>query len=282
MSDHRHFQSDTRHDVPCANVRDDLHAWALGALESVEREQIDHHLTGCPGCRAEADRWAQVTTTLPLSLAPTSPSSELKQHVMQRIAADQMRHVPVPVPSKRSAPGANRPVAPSSTPRLATWSQVLIAPLIVALIAMSSWAFSLRDQVDTLEGGNIEVTSSGETMLPDGVQTFSMKTECPKCTAAGRLLANPHTANALFVAWNLDPSMVHQVWCVDDKGSRTMVANLKVNSSGDVVQPLLFDDPIAGYSEIYVMSKDDGEEQMMEMDETPMSTPPPDPDEQRR
>lgn len=277
MSDHRHFQHDPRHQLPCASVRDDLHAWALGALDPAEREQIDQHLADCADCRAEADRWSQVTTTLPLTLAPVPPSAELKQRLMDRVADAQMQTVS----PRPTAPSAQLPSTPPANSRIPGWSQALIAPLVLALIVMSGWAFNLQDQVDSLESGDVQVSSSDETMLPEGVQAFSMKTECQKCTAAGRLLADPHTANALFVAWNLDPSMVHQVWCVEDDGSRTMVASLTVSSSGDVLQPLRFDDPIEGYSEIYVMSKDDDDEQMMEMDETPMSTPPPDPDEEQ-
>lgn len=160
-------------------------------------------------------------------------------------------------------------------PRRFAWSQVLVAPLIVALIVMFGWAFNLQDQVESLEGGDLQITASDNTMLPAGVQTYSLKTECQECTSAGRLLANPKTANALFVAWNLDPTMAHQVWCVDEQGARKMVARLQVSSTGDVVQPLLFEEPISGYSQIYVMSKDADHEQMMEMNETPMSTPPP-------
>lgn len=273
MSDDRHFQFNPTQ-LPCAFVRDDLDAWALGGLDEEEVARIEQHLAECSECRAEADHWLKVASTLPLSLVPVSPPAETKQRLMQKIADDQMRAVSPSLPrTTTTQSSASRPML-----RRFTWSQALVAPLIVALIVVSSWAFSLRDQVETLETGDLQVPATDDFMLPAGVQTFSLNTECQQCTSAGRLLADPKTANALFVAWNLDPAMVHQVWCVDDQGARTMVASLKVTQSGDVVQPLVFEKPISGYSQIYVMSKDDGNEQMMEMNETPMSTPPSVPD----
>lgn len=278
MSDFRHLRSQPQTDPECAAIRDELEAWALAALEPSEHTSVDQHLSACSGCRAEADRWLQVTAALPLSLTPVAPSEATKTRLMQRIASDQMQAVTPPLPpvGAEDRTGTGTTAAPYSPPVRFSWSQIIVAPLILALIVMTVWSFNLQDQVDSLEGDSAQVTAADDPMLPAGVQTFGMRSECQQCASDGRILANPQTDNALFVAWNLDPGMVHQVWCVDGQGGKQMVASLNVSPSGDVVQPLLFDEPISGYSQIYVMSRNDGVEQMMEMSDTPMSTPVPD------
>lgn len=263
----------------CAAIRDDLAAWVLGALESDDRTLIDQHVSWCVLCRMEADRWLWTSIALPMSLDPVEPSGQAKHLLMDRVAADQMGAL-TPAPASHVEVARTTTAAgPSPPPRRFVWSQALVAPLIIALIAMTAWSFNLRDEVDSMqEEDGPAVTTTSDSMLPEGVQTFGMRSECQQCASDGRFLANPETGSALFVAWNLDPDMVHEVWCVDDLGVEELVASLKVNRSGDVVQPLLFDQPIAGYSQIYVMSKNDGIEQMMEMNETPMATPAPQPD----
>lgn len=273
MSDDRHFRPQPASGPECAAVRDDLGVWALDALDADERSSVDQHVSRCMGCRAEADRWLAVSSALPLALAPVAPSADGRDQLMHRIADDQMRSVTPAVPLTDTNNPANTstlPIPPSNRRRFA-WSQALVAPLIIALIAMTAWSFDLQDQVNSAaESDSLIPAAVDNTMLPAGVQTFGMSSE----SSNGRFLANPESSNALVVAWGLDPAMDHEVWCVDERGSEWMVARLDVSQSGDVVQPLLFDQPISRYTEIYVKIKDDGSEHMMEMDETPMITPP--------
>jgi len=273
VSDVRQFRPQRASGAECAAIRDDLGAWALNALDASERSSVDQHVSRCLGCRAEADRWLAVSSALPLSLDPVAPSADGRDRLMHRLADDQMRSVTPAVPLTDTNNPANTstlPIPPSNRGRFA-WSQALVAPLIIALIAMTAWSFDLRDQVDSAAESDLSIPAAADdTMLPAGVQTFGMSSE----SSNGRFLANPETSNALFVAWGLDPAMDHEVWCVDERGSERMVASLDVSQSGDVVQPLLFDQPISGYTKIYVKSKDEGAEHMMEMDETPMITPP--------
>ncbi|CAN5859111.1 hypothetical protein BH20CHL2_BH20CHL2_12730 [soil metagenome] len=275
MSNNRQFRPQPASGPECAAIRDDLGAWALDALDSHERSSVDQHVSRCMDCHAEADRWLRISSALPLSLDPVAPSDQVRDHLMHRVADDQLRSVTPALALTNTDNPANTstlPIPPSNRGRFA-WSQALVAPLVIALIAMTAWSFNLQDQVNSAaeNGSSIQVTAD-DTMLPAGVQTFGMSRE----SSHGRFLANPDHSIALFVAWGMDPAMEHEVWCVDELGSEWMVASLDVSQSGDVVQPLEFEQPISGYTEIYVMSKDDGAEYMMEMDDTPMITPPPD------
>lgn len=158
---------------------------------------------------------------------------------------------------------------------------MLIAPLAIALLVMTLWSFELRDQADDDDQDTVAVNDT-TAMFSAGVQTYSLRPECEACQSAGKLLADPEKADALMVAWNLDPSRIHQVWCVEDNGSKVLVASLNVSDTGDVVQPLLFEQPLADYSHIYVMSRKEGEDEtMMGVSNEQLSSPSPVPELQR-
>jgi hypothetical protein len=232
-------------------VHGELEGWALGALETGEAGAVERHLAACDACRREASALTRVAGLLPFSLSPVSPSLAARHALMSRIADEQMAmtaaQAQVSLP-----PVTSGPAEPATAPRRYHWSQLLVTPLAIALLVMTVWSLDLRGQVDGGDPGTARVS-----MLPEGFQTFTLTSDCEKCKAAtGKLLADPAQASALMVAWNLDPGEVHEVWCEEGDGSKVLVASLDVSDTGEVVQPLVFDQPIEGYSRIYVVSPD--------------------------
>lgn len=278
MTDRRHNHRNASPHWTCAQVRDELGSWALGALAPEESLAVEAHLAGCDACRDEASAYGGVTALLPLGLPPVSPSQAARQALMDRIADEQMAVAAAQAQVTALPPVPPKPDAPSSGARDGRrfhWSQLLVAPLAIALLVMTVWSLELQDQLDDTDSRG-DTTSLATTMLPDGFQTFNLKSSCEKCQSAGTLLANPEQAGALMVAWDLDPSQVHEVWCEEGDGSRVLVANLNVSESGEVVQPLVFDQPIAGYSRIYVVNAE-GETVEINMREADLLDEPPSP-----
>lgn len=252
MNDHRHISPGSTPEWPCDRVRNELEAWALGALEPEEMAAVERHVAACQACSEDAKDLSDVASMLPFSLSSVSPSAGARRALMSRIADDQIASGMPARPVRMLPVKPSSPEAPESR-KASHWSQMLVAPLAIALLVMTLWSFELRGQVDE---GEDQLTSSATTaMLPDGFQAYTMQSECEKCESTGKLLADPETADALMVAWGLDPSQVHQVWCEEGDGEKVLVASLNVSEAGEVVQPLVFDQPIAGYSQIYVMSR---------------------------
>lgn len=253
MSEFRHVAPQPNHDWACGQVRADLEGWALGALDPDEAESVERHLAVCEPCRHEATALSGVTRLLPFSLPPVTPSRAAKHALMARIADEQM--AVAAAQSQLSLHPDGGPVTRAQ--RLAParryhWSQLLVTPLAIALLVMTLWSLQLREQVD--DGGNDRAATV--SMLPEGFQTYTMESSCEKCKATGKLLADPAQASALMVAWDLDPEQVHQVWCQAEGDKPVLVASLDVSDTGEVVQPLVFDQPISGYSRIFVVSHD--------------------------
>jgi anti-sigma factor RsiW len=74
----------------CAQLRLDLGAYLLGAIEPGQRAVVDHHLVTCPACRAELSDLAGLPSLL----------RRVPADVVQRLLAQQTVPVaPVPLPA---------------------------------------------------------------------------------------------------------------------------------------------------------------------------------------
>ena len=72
----------------CAELRDDLAAYALGALDEREAGAIEDHLAGCDRCR-ERLRWlAPAVDLLPGSVEQRTPPPALRENLMATVRAE--------------------------------------------------------------------------------------------------------------------------------------------------------------------------------------------------
>ena len=75
MSDHREY-------------RDELAAYALGALETPEKLEVERHVAGCDECREYLAWLDPAIDLLPASVPPVAPPGSLKRSLMGEVEAD--------------------------------------------------------------------------------------------------------------------------------------------------------------------------------------------------
>lgn len=110
------------------DVREQLEAYALGALEAEEAEAVRDHLARCPECAAELPKWQRVTDGLPSALAAASPL-RIHRSLRRRIVA-------------RVQDRTGRRLLPRA------WLVPAVAVVAVVLfLASSLYALNLRQQV---------------------------------------------------------------------------------------------------------------------------------------
>jgi anti-sigma-K factor RskA len=69
-------------------LRDDLAAYALGALSSREAAELERHLEGCESCRARL-RWLRpAVDVLPASVEQLTPPPELRDRLLATVRAE--------------------------------------------------------------------------------------------------------------------------------------------------------------------------------------------------
>ena len=75
-------------------LRDDISAWVIGALEPAESATLEEHLHSCESCSRQA-RWLQPATSALLeSVEPVEPPPALRERVMSEVRADVARRKP--------------------------------------------------------------------------------------------------------------------------------------------------------------------------------------------
>jgi anti-sigma-K factor RskA len=67
-----------------------LPAYALGALDAAEAEQVAAHLSHCATCQAEWHLLQAITDDFPLALEQVEPPARLRQQLMDRIEAAEI------------------------------------------------------------------------------------------------------------------------------------------------------------------------------------------------
>ncbi len=184
-----------------------LPAYALGALDGIEREELEAHLaTGCPECRRELARWEADLSSLAESLAaelpPVAPSDVARARVLKGIEEPR-------------APEVARPR------RWAVWLP-LAAALVLAVLAGTAYQGSRREldqlgsererlarQVAALDSELAAARSEGRR-LARALEVVSAPGMRPVALAAlggqsgaGRAFVDPATRRAVFVASGL-------------------------------------------------------------------------------
>ncbi len=124
-------------------THDELHelaaAYALGALDPQERDEVEAHVASCPTCRAEVGELREVAALLAHS-APLVEPSRLAA-LRARVVADATRVRPLV---------AVRDVASVSRATRSVWSQtttwLAAASLLIAAVAAGGWWQARREE----------------------------------------------------------------------------------------------------------------------------------------
>ncbi len=86
--------------------RDDIAAYALGALEQREAEELEAHIESCEGCRDYLREMLPAVDVLPASVPPVTPPPELRERLVATVHAEAERieaveEAPVTPPASR-------------------------------------------------------------------------------------------------------------------------------------------------------------------------------------
>lgn len=69
-------------------LRDDLAAYALGALEQDQAEQLRRHLEGCEGCRRQLRWFEEAVDLLPQTVEQLEPPPRLRASLLETVRAE--------------------------------------------------------------------------------------------------------------------------------------------------------------------------------------------------
>ena len=183
--------------------RENIPAYALGALDAEDVAALEAHLRTCASCRDELAAYRATSDSLPMTLPPQRPSAALRRRLEGRL------------PSAQKA----------TRPRL-SWSfgRVAMGIAIVLLLALN--VFSIL-QVRALQSQQVQLMDqiqNGQMALAmlsyPNTETFPIN----EASVTGSLLLDKEYNNAVLILRGL-PSITdeqtYQLWLIASNGERT-------------------------------------------------------------
>lgn len=189
--------------------REDLAAYAIGALDTDEIYALESHLNDCRSCQSELADYQSVMIGLLQSIPSQSPPPGLRR----KLAAE--------LPSQRTRTRSLTPNIFSQFPLRQVVAVVVVVILLGINIYSSVQIRGLqREQVAIAEQLSNEQTTIAMLAYPD-TQTLAVKADVKNLT--GSMLVDRDKSTAVLVLWNLPPveiGQTYQIWLIDADGNR--------------------------------------------------------------
>jgi anti-sigma-K factor RskA len=179
-------------------LRENIPAYALGALDAEEVRALEAHLQTCEACRAELAGYRAISENLLLTVPPRQPSPALRKRLQSRL------------PSAQS-------VQKKAQPRF-VWSfgQLALGGALVLLFVMNLFSFTqmraLQRQSQNNQAALAMLSYPGTEALPINAGQVS-----------GTVLLDKDRNSAAVIAWNLpklSAAQTYQIWWIEPDGHR--------------------------------------------------------------
>ena len=139
---------------PCAERRDDLAAYSLGALKPDEASALERHLESCESCRTEIRWLAPAVDLIPAGVEQLSPPDSLRENLMATVRAEAAAEAPAADAAPAREPRRARDPWWHGLRGLLMRPAVGIAALILLIAGVGAgWLLRGSDTVD--QGANL-------------------------------------------------------------------------------------------------------------------------------
>lgn len=182
--------------------RENLPAYALGALDAEEIPALEAHLQTCDACRAELAEHRAVGDSLLAALPPRQPSPRLRRRLMSRLP---------------SAQGSER------QPFTFSFSRLALGTAFILLLVMNLFSLMQLREIRSQQAGFLHQLQNNQLALAmlsyPATQTLAIRGE----NVSGTLLLDRERNAAALIAWNLAPlsaDQTYQVWLIEPDEDR--------------------------------------------------------------
>ena len=193
---------DARHE----EIRELVPSYVLGAVPAEEEATVRSHLQTCAECRAEAESFGSVTSSLALAVDPVALPEGFVDRTMAKVSEGRPQTAPAPAPSRRRSPA---------------W--IFSAAALVLIVAVGAW---------------LALGSGGGAPSPDEVASLLDRpgVELSGRNAEGIVAKVVETDDGTkFVARGLDPApkgKIYQLWKMTESCAPNRTGPCTLRSAG--------------------------------------------------
>jgi hypothetical protein len=221
----------------CEEVREDAELYAVGALDTPERESLERHAASCSTCHEMLEAATMQAGRLGFSAPLHHAPPELYARIRHQLETDERanRHSFAPLRFVRPADTRQAPATllTRAAPRFGDtraarwrWATTLVASVAVAVaIGAGAWIVNLRLQVhrlvirsQSLQRRMADMEGQRDAVMllvADGTQRFAMQSTDSSTAAAGAVIWNPGQHKCSVFAAGLPappPDQAYHVW----------------------------------------------------------------------
>jgi anti-sigma-K factor RskA len=189
--------------------RENIPAYALGALDAKDAAALEDHLRTCASCSDELAAYRASSNNLLMSLPPQEPPAALRKRIQNRLPSAQ----------KTARPRLNW-----------SFSRVAVGIAIILLMILNAFSFLQVRALQSQQAQLMNQIQNGQMALVmlsyPNTQSFPIKTDY----VTGSLLLDKEYNNAVLILRGL-PSIpenqTYQVWLISPEGDRTSAGLLR-------------------------------------------------------
>lgn len=137
--------------MDCEAVRENVEAWALGALPEDDARAVEAHMAGCGECRALADEALETAASIALAVPMKSASATLKSRVLASAAV----------------------LTDLGEARRSRLWPVAVAALVIGGVAAASWGAITQLRMNDLEDRNAALSAGATAQSEQFVQAVA-------------------------------------------------------------------------------------------------------------
>jgi len=182
--------------------RENIPAYAIGALDGEEVRALEAHLETCDSCRTELAEYRSLSDSLLMAIPPQQPSAALRQSLRSRL------------------PGAQRA---ARLPRTLTLGRLALGFAVVALFVINIISFAQLRQIQVQQASLLTQVENAQVVLglisSPSIQMIPISGE----KASGTLLLDKGNNKAVLLLQNLPElteNQTYQIWLVKSDGGR--------------------------------------------------------------
>lgn len=201
--------------------RENIPAYALGALDADESAALETHLETCASCRTELAEYRSLSQSLLTAVPPKQPPAALRKRLQSRL------------------PGAQRPSRPQRTFSL---SRLALGLAVLALLALNLASFMQIRQVRAQQASLLNQVADAQAALALLSSPTLQVVAINGNDISGTLLLDKQNNQAVLIARNL-PALtedrVYQIWLIEPDEERVSAGLFRPERGGTYATKVL-------------------------------------------
>jgi hypothetical protein len=248
--------------LSCDDVRDSLDAYALGALDSDEREAIEVHLASCPECRNLLTRALHTVEALALAVPSVEPSQGARERLLASVNDTPAPVLVEPIPIDTARSKRTRRFGQLILPAVSVAAALLLVGVGVLGVLLNRALDERDDARSTAQMLSTYVSAGGQVVTMQAQPASIYKSY----QGQGSLLMAPGMEPVVVVAGCPESGDFLTYWVWFAKGTeRTPAGKLTVGDDGSGWMTLDPDLPLSEFDTIgiTVVLADDAREDVL-------------------